>query len=115
MDDQLARIFTDLVGRLTGPLTLRLYLQPGMATLFAIRDGVKEIPIEERAQEEVTVMSGRTADGSIVPVTITPEGSKAANFGFDVTPARLVTGLVTERGVCAASEAGLTKLYPEFA
>ncbi|MFN4166389.1 MAG: S-methyl-5-thioribose-1-phosphate isomerase [Ferrovibrio sp.] len=82
---------------------------------WTIRDGVKEIPIEERAQEEVTVMSGRTATGEVVPVTITPEGTKAANFGFDVTPARLVSGLITERGVCAASEAGLTKLYPEFA
>ena len=82
---------------------------------WTIRDGVKEIPIEERAQEEVTVMSGRTASGDVVSVTITPDGSRAANFGFDVTPARLVTGLVTERGVCAASEAGLTALYPEFA
>lgn len=82
---------------------------------WAIRDGVQEIPIEERAQEEVTVMSGRTASGEVVPVTITPDGSKAANFGFDVTPARLVTGLITERGICTASEAGLSKLYPEFA
>ncbi|HEX6956457.1 MAG TPA: S-methyl-5-thioribose-1-phosphate isomerase [Ferrovibrio sp.] len=82
---------------------------------WTIRDGVKEIPIEQRAQEEVTVMSGRTASGEVVPVTIMPEGSRAGNYAFDVTPARLVTGLVTERGVCAASEAGLTKLYPEFA
>lgn len=71
-----------------------------------------DIPIEERDGTEVTVMSGRTKDGQVVEVTITPEGSPAANFGFDVTPARLITGLVTERGVCAASEAGLKKLFP---
>ena len=71
-----------------------------------------DIPIEERDGAEVTVMSGRTKDGQVVDVTITPEGSPAANFGFDVTPARLVTGLVTERGVCTADEAGLKKLFP---
>ena len=71
-----------------------------------------DIPIEERDGAEVTVMTGRTKDGQVVDVTITPEGSPAANFGFDVTPARLVTGLVTERGVCAADEAGLKSLFP---
>ncbi|WP_370152814.1 S-methyl-5-thioribose-1-phosphate isomerase [Ferrovibrio sp.] len=81
---------------------------------WTIRDGVREIPIEERAATEVTVMQGRTASGEVVPVTITPEGSRAANYGFDVTPARLVSGLVTERGLCDATEAGLTGLYPEF-
>ena len=71
-----------------------------------------DIPIEERDGTEVTVMSGRTKDGQVVEVTITPEGSPAANFGFDVTPARLITGLVTERGVCPASEQGLRELFP---
>ncbi|MFC3676866.1 S-methyl-5-thioribose-1-phosphate isomerase [Ferrovibrio xuzhouensis] len=82
---------------------------------WTIRDGLREIPIEERGEDEVTIMRGRTTTGEIVPVLITPEGSKAANYGFDVTPARLVSGLVTERGTCEATEAGLVALYPEFA
>ena len=57
--------------------------------------------------------SGRTASGEVVTVDVLPEGSPAANPAFDVTPARLVTALITERGVCAASEAGLLSLYPE--
>jgi methylthioribose-1-phosphate isomerase len=72
----------------------------------------RDIPIEERDAAEVTVMSGRTSAGEIVDVTITPAGSPAANFGFDVTPARLITGLITERGVCAASTEGLRSLFP---
>jgi methylthioribose-1-phosphate isomerase len=60
-------------------------------------------------------MSGRLPDGSVTTVEITPQGSAAANPGFDVTPARLVTGFVTERGVCAANEAGLRSLFPESA
>jgi methylthioribose-1-phosphate isomerase len=72
----------------------------------------RDIPIEERDAAEVTVMSGRTAAGEVVEVTITPDGSPAANFGFDVTPARLITGLITERGVAAASEQGLRSLFP---
>ncbi len=71
------------------------------------------IPIEERGAEEVTRIAGRADDGHIVEVTITPEGSEAANFAFDVTPARLVTGLICERGICAASAEGLTMLFPE--
>jgi methylthioribose-1-phosphate isomerase len=77
---------------------------------WTVRDGVKEIPIEERAQSEVTVMRGKTAAGDIAEVQITPDGSPACNFGFDVTPARLVTGLITEKGVVAASESGLASL-----
>ena len=71
------------------------------------------IPIEERASTEVTQMTGRLADGTIATVEITPSGSLAANPGFDVTPARLVTGFITERGVCTANEAGLRSLFPE--
>jgi methylthioribose-1-phosphate isomerase len=74
-----------------------------------------DIPIEQRAPEEVLVMTGRTADGRIVPVEIAAPGSPARNDAFDVTPARLVTGLITERGVCAASREGLLSLYPERA
>ena len=60
-------------------------------------------------------MTGRAADGEVVSVSVTPRASAAANYAFDVTPARLVTGLVTERGVCPASRDGLAGLYPEQA
>jgi methylthioribose-1-phosphate isomerase len=82
---------------------------------FRVRDGVAEIPIEERAEAEVTDLTGRTADGRIETIRVVAEGSPAANPAFDVTPARLVTGLITERGRCDASEAGLRELYPELA
>ena len=86
---------------------------PSSTIDWRVRDGVKEIPIEERSAEEVTHLTGATADGDIATIRITPEGSPAANYAFDVTPARLVTGLITERGICEASEAGLTTLFPE--
>jgi len=69
---------------------------------WTIRDGVKEIPIEERVAEEVTHISGLCDDGQVRSVQVTPKGSKAANYGFDVTPARLVTALITEKGVVKA-------------
>jgi len=72
-----------------------------------------DIPIEERHAGEVSRISGRSASGEVVTVDVLPEGSPAANPAFDVTPARLVTALITERGVCAASEPGLLSLYPE--
>jgi methylthioribose-1-phosphate isomerase len=72
-----------------------------------------EIPIEERSADEVLKMTGRLPDGSVATVEIAAPGSPAANPGFDVTPARLVTAFITERGVCAASEAGLRGLFPE--
>lgn len=81
---------------------------------WRVRDGVAEIPIEERGQAEVTDLTGRTADGRIETIRVAAAGSPAANPAFDVTPARLVTGLITERGRCAASEAGLRGLYPEL-
>jgi methylthioribose-1-phosphate isomerase len=71
------------------------------------------IPIEERDEREVCSVAGRAADGRILEVRIAPEATRAANHAFDVTPARLVTGLVTERGVCAASAEGLLALFPE--
>jgi len=86
---------------------------PSSTIDWRVRDGVKEIPIEQRSAEEVTHLTGATADGGIATIRVTPEGSPAANYAFDVTPSRLVTGLITERGVCEASEAGLTKLFPE--
>ena len=82
---------------------------------WTVNDGVKEIPIEERSGEEVSQMTGRTAAGAIETVTITPDGSPVANYAFDVTPARYVTGLITERGIAEASPEGLAKLFPERA
>ena len=75
----------------------------------------EDIPIEERDQAEVTHISGLAPDGEVVSVRITPEGARAANFGFDVTPARLVTAIITERGVCEASHAELEGLFPDLA
>jgi methylthioribose-1-phosphate isomerase len=69
------------------------------------------VPIEQRASEELTHVTGRTAGGGIETVQVVPDGSAALNLGFDVTPARLVTGLITERGVCAANAAALRKVY----
>lgn len=82
---------------------------------WTVSDGVAEIPIEERDPTEVTRMTGLADDGTVTDVMITPADSAAANYAFDVTPARLVTGLITERGVCTASEAGLAGLFPEKA
>ncbi len=76
------------------------------------RDGVKEIPIEQRDATEVKTINGQYGD-DVVSVLLTPEDSPAANFAFDVTPARLVTALITERGICDASEDGVLGLYPE--
>jgi len=73
----------------------------------------REIPIEERNADEVLIMSGRTRDGQVIAVEISAPGSPARNDAFDVTPARLITGLITERGVCEASHDGLRSLYPE--
>ncbi|MDH2382227.1 S-methyl-5-thioribose-1-phosphate isomerase [Bradyrhizobium sp. CER78] len=80
---------------------------------FSIDDGVRQIPIEQRAASEVTHLTGRTADGRIETVRVVPDGSSVANFGFDVTPARLVTGLITERGVLDANRAALASAFPE--
>jgi methylthioribose-1-phosphate isomerase len=71
-----------------------------------------DIPIEERSPDEILKMTGRTPTGTVVTVDIAAPGSTAANPAFDVTPARLVTGFITERGVCAASEKGLKSLFP---
>jgi methylthioribose-1-phosphate isomerase len=81
---------------------------------FTLSDGMA-IPIEERSAREVTHIPGRDPAGGLVEVQLTPDGSPAANPAFDVTPARLVTGLVTERGVCAASREGIAGLFPERA
>jgi methylthioribose-1-phosphate isomerase len=85
---------------------------PSSSFDWTMRDGLKEIPIEQRGADEV-----RRADGwceeQHAEVLITPEKSPAANYGFDVTPSRLVTGLITERGICRANEAAILALFPE--
>jgi methylthioribose-1-phosphate isomerase len=80
---------------------------------MGVADGLAEIPIEERSAAEVTDLTGRTADGRIETIRVAAAGSPAANPAFDVTPARLVSGLITERGRCEASAEGLAELYPE--
>src|SRR6266550_2544645 len=85
---------------------------PSSSFDWNIRDGLNEIPIEERGSEEVSHADGFHG-GAHVEVRVTPEHSPAANFGFDVTPRKFVTGLITERGVCEASEQSILSLFPE--
>ena len=87
---------------------------PGPTVDWTLDSG-DAVPIEERDGAEVAEVSGRTRDGAIETVRVTPEGSPVGNPAFDVTPARLVTALVTERGACEATREGLARLYPEFA
>lgn len=82
---------------------------------WTVEDGRAEIPIEERDSREVTHIAGLAEDGEVSTVRLTPEASPAANYAFDVTPARLVTRLITERGVCHPSAAGLARLFPDRA
>jgi methylthioribose-1-phosphate isomerase len=86
---------------------------PSSTIDWTVADGVADIPIEERAGAEVTDMTGRLADGTIATMRVVAADSPAANPAFDVTPARLVTGLITERGRCPASAEGLLGLFPE--
>lgn len=87
---------------------------PSTTLDWTISNGLTEIPIEERDQNEVKYVVGKSkASGKMDEVLICPETTKAANYGFDVTPARLVTALITERGVCSATEEGLLSLFPE--
>ncbi|OVE73488.1 S-methyl-5-thioribose-1-phosphate isomerase [bacterium B17] len=79
---------------------------------WSIRDGIKEIPIEQRSEDEVKYMDG-LIDGEPGQLLITPEKSPAANYGFDVTPARIILGLITERGICGADEEAIIELFPE--
>jgi methylthioribose-1-phosphate isomerase len=88
---------------------------PSSTIDWSVSDGVREIPIEARATGEVTDIVGRTAGGDVVTVRVAAPDSPAANPAFDVTPARLVSGLITERGRCAASAAGLAGLFPDLA
>ncbi|HEY2567776.1 MAG TPA: S-methyl-5-thioribose-1-phosphate isomerase [Candidatus Udaeobacter sp.] len=87
---------------------------PSSSFDWRLREGIKEIPIEERSAAEVKQIEG-WSDGRQIEVRIAPEGSPAANYGFDVTPSHLVTGLITERGVCEANEKSIRALFPEHA
>jgi methylthioribose-1-phosphate isomerase len=82
---------------------------------FTVSDGLSEIPIEQRGAEEVAHMTGKTSDGRIETVQVVPDGSAVANYAFDVTPARLITGLITERGVLQANREALAAAFPERA
>jgi methylthioribose-1-phosphate isomerase len=86
---------------------------PSTTIDWSIRDGMAEIPIEQRSPDELTRVTGRSDDGELISVEIAPKGCLAGNWAFDVTPARLVTGLITERGVCQASADSLATLFPE--
>ncbi len=85
---------------------------PSSTIDWEIKDGINEIPIEERGADEVKYIEG-LCDGEFKKVLLTPENSPAANYAFDVTPARLVTGLITERGICRSDMQGIFKLFPE--
>jgi methylthioribose-1-phosphate isomerase len=88
---------------------------PSSTIDWTLSDGVRQIPIEQRDGREVSEISGVGADGQVATVRLTPSGSPVANYAFDVTPARLVTGIVTERGVAGANRASLAALFPERA
>ena len=86
---------------------------PSSTIDWSIRDGLNQVPIEQRDGSEVSQVMGRLPDGRVESVSIVPPGTRVANYAFDVTPARLVTGLITERGIVAASESALTHAFPE--
>jgi methylthioribose-1-phosphate isomerase len=79
---------------------------------WQLRDGLEEIPVEERDPDEIRYVQG-SADGILRRVLVPPQSSPAINYAFDVTPARLVTGFITERGICRATEADIQRLFPE--
>ncbi len=85
---------------------------PSRSIDWEMQDGIKEIPIEERSADEIHYLSG-LCDGEIKNVRLTPEKSAAVNFAFDVTPARLVSGIITERGIAEANEESLLRMFPE--
>jgi methylthioribose-1-phosphate isomerase len=87
-------------------------LMPSTSIDFTLYDGLREIVIEERDPEEVMYVSGYI-EGEIKSVRICPDDARAGNWGFDVTPARLITGLITEKGVCSADEESITKLFSD--
>jgi methylthioribose-1-phosphate isomerase len=92
---------------------IQFYVAAPSSTIdWGIKDG-SEIPIEKRDENEVRKITGMSDDGEIRTVLLTPKESHALNYAFDITPSRLITGIITERGICEASEKGLLKLFPE--
>ena len=85
---------------------------PSSSFDWEIRDGIKEIPIEQRSADEVKFIQG-LKNSEIEQVLLTPLESPSANYAFDVTPARLITGLITERGICQAKEGSILNMFPE--
>ena len=88
---------------------------PSSTIDFSLDDGLTQIPIEERSGDEVRMVSGKLTNGSVANVQICPDETGARNWGFDVTPARLITGLICERGICSATESEILGLFPEKA
>jgi methylthioribose-1-phosphate isomerase len=88
---------------------------PSSTIDWELRDGLREIPIEERSGDEVKFISGLNADNRLATVMCGPAETPASNYAFDVTPARMVSGIITERGIAAADEESLLRLFPEFA
>ena len=86
---------------------------PSPSIDFSLHDGLRDIPIEQRSADEVIWISGRDSHGALHRVQLTPEGSPARNDAFDVTPARLVTGLITERGLVAANAPAIAAAFPD--
>lgn len=86
---------------------------PSSSFDFTLSDGIAEIPIEERSTREITHIQGLYND-DLIEVAIVPENSKVANYGFDVTPSRLVTGLITERGICTPDENSITEMFSDL-
>ena len=87
---------------------------PSSSIDWDVRNGLNEIPIEERNPDEVRKVFGKLDDGNLANVLICPENTPASNYGFDVTPARFVTALITEKGICEAAEEGLLQLFPAY-
>jgi methylthioribose-1-phosphate isomerase len=109
------KIGTYLKALAAGDTGVPFYVAAPSPTIdFALIDG-RDIPIEQRSGDEVATVTGRTTDGRIETVTVVPDGSPVANYAFDVTPARLVRGLITERGVLAATREALAAAFPERA
>ena len=86
---------------------------PSSTIDWSLTDGVREIPVEERDPEEVLRIRGKAETGRVCSIGIAPASTPACNPAFDITPARLVTGLITERGICPATGIGLHHLFPE--
>ena len=86
---------------------------PSSSIDFTMKDGIREIPIEQRDGDEVSWMEGLLENGKTGRIRIVSENSAVANYGFDVTPAKFITGLITERGICKANQEDILNLFPE--